>query len=68
MLDHAPLDDEPETEEERRAVAEAHADRERGIEPVSLESVVSEFDSDAHGSRRLRHPWEDDAGGLNAIG
>jgi hypothetical protein len=29
MLDHAPLDDESETEEERRAVAEAHADRER---------------------------------------
>lgn len=32
MLDHAPLDDEPETEEERLAVAEAHSDRERGIE------------------------------------
>jgi hypothetical protein len=29
MLDHAPLDDEPKTEEERKAVAEAHADRER---------------------------------------
>jgi hypothetical protein len=27
MLDHAPLDDEPETEEERHAVAEAHADQ-----------------------------------------
>ncbi|MGH2854851.1 MAG: hypothetical protein ACRDLF_11755, partial [Solirubrobacteraceae bacterium] len=27
MLDHAPLDDEPETEGERRVVAEAHADR-----------------------------------------
>jgi hypothetical protein len=46
MLDHAPLDDEPETEGERRAVAEAHADRERGIEPVPLESVIAEFDGD----------------------
>jgi hypothetical protein len=46
MLDHAPLDDEPETEEERRAVTEAHADRERGIKPVPLESVLAEFDSD----------------------
>lgn len=44
MLDHAPLDDEPETEEERRAVADAHADRQRGIEPVPLESVLAEFD------------------------
>jgi hypothetical protein len=43
MLDHAPLDDEPETEEERRALAEAHADRERGIKPVPLESVLAEF-------------------------
>jgi len=46
MLDHAPQDDEPETEEERRAIAEAHADRERGIEPVPLESVLAEFDGD----------------------
>jgi hypothetical protein len=46
MLDHAPLDDEPETEEERRAIAEAHADRERGIKPVPLESVIAEFDGD----------------------
>jgi hypothetical protein len=46
MLDHAPLDDEPETEEEHSAVAEAHADRERGIEPVALESVIAEFDGD----------------------
>ncbi|MGH2853898.1 MAG: hypothetical protein ACRDLF_06865, partial [Solirubrobacteraceae bacterium] len=46
MLDHAPLDDEPETEGERRAVAEAHADRERGIEPVPLESVIAELDGD----------------------
>lgn len=46
MLDHAPLDDEPETDEERRAVAEAHADRERGIEPVPLESVLAEFDGE----------------------
>jgi len=46
MLDHAPLDDEPETEDERRAVAEAHADRERSIQPVPLESVIAEFDGD----------------------
>jgi hypothetical protein len=46
MLDHAPLDDEPETEQERRAVAEARADRERGIKPVPLESVLSEFEAD----------------------
>jgi hypothetical protein len=46
MLDHAPLDDEPETEDERRAVAETHADRERGIQPVPLESVIAEFDGD----------------------
>jgi hypothetical protein len=46
MLDHAPLDDESETEGERRAVAEAHADRERGIQPVPLESVIAEFDDD----------------------
>jgi hypothetical protein len=46
MLDHAPLDDEPETEEERRAVAEARADRECGIEPVPLESVLVEFNGD----------------------
>ncbi|HEY1689749.1 MAG TPA: hypothetical protein VGF95_12905 [Solirubrobacteraceae bacterium] len=39
----APFDDEPETEEERRAVAEAHADRERGIKPVPLESLLAEF-------------------------
>jgi hypothetical protein len=46
MLDHAPLDDEPETEDERRAVAEAHADRERGLALVPLESVIAEFDGD----------------------
>lgn len=43
MLDHAPIDDEPETDDERQAVAEARADRERGIEPVSLEDVKAEF-------------------------
>jgi hypothetical protein len=46
MLDHAPLDDEHETQEERRAVAEAHADRQQGIEPAPLESVLAEFDGD----------------------
>jgi hypothetical protein len=46
MLDHAPLDDEPETEDERTAVAEAHADRKQGIQPVPLESLLAEFDGD----------------------
>jgi predicted transcriptional regulator len=42
-LDHAVLDDEAETEEERQAVAEAHADRARGVEPVPLEDVLAVF-------------------------
>lgn len=42
-LDHAPLDDEPETEEERQAIADVRADRERGIKPIALEDVVAEF-------------------------
>lgn len=41
MLAHAPIDDEPETEEERQAVAEARADRERGIAPVPLDDVLA---------------------------
>jgi hypothetical protein len=45
-LEAAPFDDEPETEEERCAVAEARAERKRGIEPVPLESVLAEFDGD----------------------
>ncbi len=45
-LQAAPFDDEPETEEERRAVAEARADRERGIEPVPLGSLLAEFDAE----------------------
>ncbi|MGO9752283.1 MAG: hypothetical protein ACLP8S_06530 [Solirubrobacteraceae bacterium] len=43
VLDHAPLDDEAESEDERQAVAAARADRER-IKPVPLEDVLSEFD------------------------
>jgi hypothetical protein len=45
-LQAAPFDDEPETGEERSAVAEARADRKRGIEPVPLRSLIAEFDSD----------------------
>jgi hypothetical protein len=45
-LEAAPFDDEPETEEERRAVADAHTERERGIEPVPLERVLAEFGGD----------------------
>lgn len=44
MLEHAQEDDEPETNEEREAVAAARADRERGIAPVPLEEVLAEFD------------------------
>ncbi len=44
MLDHAPLDDEPESEDERHAVAASLADRKRGISPVPLEDVLAEFD------------------------
>lgn len=43
MLDHAPVDDEPETDEERQAVAECHADRERGVKPIPLQDVLAEF-------------------------
>lgn len=39
-LDHALLDDEHETDE---AVAEARADRERGVQPVPLEDLLAEF-------------------------
>jgi len=44
VLDHAPPDDEGESEEEREAVAAARADRERGIKPIPLEDVLAEFD------------------------
>lgn len=43
MLDNAPIDDEPETEEERRAVAEVRADRARGIEGIPFEEIKAEF-------------------------
>jgi len=43
MLDHAPTDDEPESDEERDAVADARADRERGIAPVALDDVIVEL-------------------------
>jgi hypothetical protein len=45
MLDHAPLDDAPETDEERRAAAPTRADRARGIQPVPLDEVLRKFDS-----------------------
>jgi len=50
MLDNAPLDDEPETDDERRAVALARADRARGIEPVPLDEVLREFNPRRAGS------------------
>jgi hypothetical protein len=43
-LASAPIDDEPETDEEREAVAEARADRDRGLKPVPLDEVLAEFD------------------------
>ncbi len=43
MLDHAPIDDEHESDEERDAVADARADRERGIAPVALDEVIVEL-------------------------
>jgi hypothetical protein len=42
LLDNAPLDDEPETEEERRAVAEGEEDLRRG-NMVSLDEIRSEL-------------------------
>jgi hypothetical protein len=43
MHDHAPPEDEPLTDQERQAIAEALADRERGIEPIPLEDLKAEF-------------------------
>jgi hypothetical protein len=59
MLDSAPLDDEPETDAERRAVALARADRARGIEPVPLDEVLREFDSTTSRSRADFARWLD---------
>jgi hypothetical protein len=51
----APFDDEPETEEEQRAVAEAQADRERGIEPCRLRACPCYFSADSfYGRSRIR--------------
>lgn len=43
MLAHAPLDDEPETDEERDAVAEAKQERAAGVPGIPLEQVKSEL-------------------------
>jgi hypothetical protein len=43
MLAHAPLDDEPETEEERVAVAEAKRELAAGKPAVPLEQVKREL-------------------------
>lgn len=42
LLDNAPIDDEPETEEEREAVAEAREEIRRG-ETVSRDEIRREF-------------------------
>jgi hypothetical protein len=39
FLDAAPVDDEPETDEERAAIAEAEADRAAGVATIPLEDV-----------------------------
>ncbi len=44
MLAHAPLDDEPETEEERSAVAEAKRELAAGVPAIPLEQVKRELD------------------------
>lgn len=41
LLDNAPLDDEPETEDERRAVAEGYKALRRG-DTVSLDEIDAE--------------------------
>jgi hypothetical protein len=43
MLAHAPLDDEPETEEERSAVAEAKRELAAGVPGIPLEQVKREL-------------------------
>ena len=43
LLDNAPLDDEPETDEERAAVAEADAAIAAG-DTVSLDEILREFE------------------------
>lgn len=43
MLAHAPLDDEPETDDERNAVAEAKRERAAGVPGIPLEQVKSEL-------------------------
>ena len=42
LLDNAPIDDEPEAEEERRVVAEGYEDLRRGNN-VSLDEIRSEL-------------------------
>lgn len=44
MLAHAPLDDEPETEQERSAVAEAKRELAAGAPAIPLEQVKRELD------------------------
>ncbi|MFL6013031.1 MAG: hypothetical protein ACJ74P_01820 [Gaiellaceae bacterium] len=39
FLDAAPLDDEPETDEERAAIAEVDADRAAGVATIPLDDV-----------------------------
>jgi hypothetical protein len=43
ILAHAPLDDEPETEEERRTVSEAKRERAAGMPGIPLEQVKREL-------------------------
>jgi hypothetical protein len=49
FLDVAPVDDEPETNEERAALAEVEADRAAGVAPIPFDDVKR-----AHGRRSSR--------------
>jgi hypothetical protein len=43
FLDSAPLDDEPETDEERAAIAEVEADRTAGVPAIPFDEIKSKY-------------------------
>lgn len=70
MLDHAPIDDELETEEERHAIAEVHADRARhqtgtaGSRPGRVRPLMPTTD-DVRRLKRQRRCYTKIASGSN---
>lgn len=58
-LAEAPLDDEPESEEERRAVAESKAWFAQHGEGIPLEEVLRDFGLTMNDFRRMAHEKED---------